>query len=84
MCYYESRCIKNLKKKDLIQVRKSCNVFRFIDDFNLINDARIFESNFEDIYPEESALCRGNSDAAEAIFLEADIKLKNNTLKQAF
>ena len=67
-----------------MQVRKSCNGLRFIDDFNLINDARIFQSNFEDIYPEESALYRGNSDAGEASFLEADIKLKNNTLKYAF
>ena len=67
-----------------MQVRKSCNGLRFIGDFNLINDARIFQSNFEDIYPEESALYRGNSDAGEASFLEADIKLKNNTLKQAF
>ena len=56
--YYESGCIKDLQKKDLIKAWKFFNVFCFIDDLNAINDAEIFTSNFRDIYPEELGLRR--------------------------
>ena len=41
--YYESRWMNELKKKDLIRVRKLYNISRFIDDLNAINDATEFE-----------------------------------------
>ena len=37
--YYESKWMNELKKKDLIRSRKLCNIFRFIDDLNALNDA---------------------------------------------
>ena len=40
--YYESRWMNELKKKDLIRVRKLCNIFRFIDDLNAIDISRIY------------------------------------------
>ena len=44
--YYESTWMNELKKKDLIRAMKLCNVFRFIDDLNAINDAGEFEKTF--------------------------------------
>ena len=55
-------------KKDLVKARKLCNVFRFIDDLNAINDAEILENNFRDMYPEELELHRENGSYAEATF----------------
>ena len=59
-------------------VSNLCNIFCFIDDFNVIHDARIFENNFGDIYPEELQLCRKNGNNVEANFLDLDIKIKSN------
>ena len=55
-----------------------CDVFRFVDDLNTINDAGIFESNFIDIYPKELELHRENGNNAEATFLDLDIKIKKS------
>ena len=55
-------------KKDLVKARKLCNVFRFIDDLNAINDAEILENNFREMYPEELELRRENGIYAEATF----------------
>ena len=51
--FYESKWMNELKKNDLIKVRKLCKLFRFIDDLNSINDAGEFESDYSNIYPEE-------------------------------
>ena len=45
--------MNELKKNDLNKARKLCNIFRFIDDLNLINDDEEFESNYFSKYPEE-------------------------------
>ena len=44
---YES----NFKKNDLIRDRKLCNMFRFIDGRNVINNGGEYDNNFKDIYP---------------------------------
>ena len=75
--YYESRWMNELKKKDLIGARKLCNIFRFIDDLNAINDAGEFEKHFQDIYPGELELGKENSSNLEASFLDLDIKIKD-------
>ena len=64
--------MNELKKNDLIKARKLCNIFRFIDDLNSINDGGEFESNYSNIYPEELQL-----DKHEASFLDLNIKLKD-------
>ena len=75
--YYESRWIKDLQKKDLLNSRKLCSVFRFINDLSEINDTGIFErDNFRDLYPLE--LHRENGNNTEATFLELNILIKNN------
>ena len=62
----------------MINVKKLCDVFRFIDDLNGINEARLFESNFRDICVEELQVNRENSSNAEVTLLDLDIKIKNN------
>ena len=64
-----------LKKNDLIKAKKLCNIFRFIDDLNSINDGGEFESNFSKIYPEELQLSKENTDKQEASVLDLDIKI---------
>ena len=36
--FYETKLMKKLKKNELIKARKLCNIFRFIDYLNSIND----------------------------------------------
>ena len=69
--------MNELKKNDLIKARKLCNIFRFIDDLNSINNGGEFESNFSKIYPEELQLCKENTDKHEASFMELDIKIRD-------
>ena len=47
--FYKSKWMNELKKNDLIKARKLCNIFRFIDDLNSINDGGEFESNYSNI-----------------------------------
>ena len=54
--------MNELKKNDLIKARKLCNVFRFIDDLNSINDGAEFESSYSNIYPKELQLGKENTD----------------------
>ena len=69
--------MNELKKNDLIKARKLCNIFRFIDDLNSINDGGEFESNYSNIYPEELQLGKENTDKHEASFLDLNIKIKD-------
>ena len=66
--YYESKRMNELKIKDLIRARKLCNIFRFIDDLNAINDAGEFENNYQHIYPEELELGKENSNKLMLLF----------------
>ena len=69
--------MNELKKNDLIKARKFCNIFRFIDDLNSINDGGEFESNYSNIYPEELQLGKENTDKHETSFLDLNIKIKD-------
>ena len=75
--FYESKWMKELKKNDLIKARKLCNIFRFIDDLNSINDGGKLEGNYSNIYPEELQLGRENTDKLEASFLDLNSKIKD-------
>ena len=70
--------MNELKKNDLIKARKLCNIFRFIDDLNSINDGREFESKYSNIYPEELQLGKENTDKNEASFVDLNIKIKES------
>ena len=76
--YYERWSIKDLHKKCLIKARTLCNVFCFINNLNVINDAEIFTSNLKDIHPGRLELHRENGNNTKANFLDRDIKIKNN------
>ena len=74
--YYESRWIKELKKKNLIVARKFGNTFRFIDDLMAINDDGEFERNIHDIYPSELELKKEHG-GDQVSFLDLDVSLRN-------
>ena len=69
--------MNKLKKNDLIKARKICNIFRFMDDLNSINDGGELESSYSNIYPEELQLGKENIDKHEGSFLDLDIKIKD-------
>ena len=71
--FYESKWMNELKKSDPIKARKLCNIFRYIDDLNSINDG----GEFSKIHHEELQLNRENTDKDEASFLDLDIKIKD-------
>ena len=78
--FHESKWINQLKMNDLIKARKLCNIFRFIDDLNSVNDSREFESNYSNIYPEELHLGKENPNKHEASFLDVNIKIKDGKI----
>ena len=73
--------MNELKKNDLIKARKLCNIFRFIDDLNSINNAGEFESSYFNIYREELQLGKGNTDKHETIYLDLDSKIKDGKFR---
>ena len=71
--------MNKVKKNDLIKAKKLCNIFRFIDDLNSINDGGEFESNYSNVYPEELQLGKENTDKHEASLLDLNIKIKDGS-----
>ena len=63
--FYEGKWMNELKKNALLKARKLCNIFRFVDDLNSINEGGEFESNYSNIYPEELQLGKENTDKHE-------------------
>ena len=70
--HYENKRLRELKKTDLNVAGKFSNTFRFIDDFNTMNDDGQFEKRIEDIYPHDLELKKehGNESAS---FVDVDI-----------
>ena len=73
--FYERDWILNLKKTDLRMARKLSNVFRFIDDLNILNDCGEFERFIPEIYPKELVLNKENVSSTEASFLDLYIQI---------
>ena len=67
--------MNELKKNDLIRARKLCNIFRFFDDLNSINDSGEVE---------ELQLSKENTDKHGASFLDLDIKIKDGKFHFGF
>ena len=76
--------MNEFNKYDLIKATKLCNVFRFIDDSNSVNDGGEFKSNYSNIYPEELQLSKENTDKHEASFLDLNIKMKDGKFHFGF
>ena len=53
--------MNSLNKNDVIRARKLCNLFKFTDALNLINDGEEFETKIKDIYLEELQLNKESS-----------------------
>ena len=75
--YYESSWLKSIKKNNYVLARKFGQVFRYIDDLVALNDGHSFETFHEDIYPEELALNKENSDSHSTNFLDLHIEIEN-------
>ena len=60
-----------------MKAKKLCNIFRFIDNLNAINDGGEFESSYSNIQPQELQPDKENTDKLEASFLDLDIKIKD-------
>ena len=73
--------MNELKKNDQIKARKLCNIFRFIDYLNSINDGGEFESSFSNISPEELQQGKENTDKHETSFLVLYVKTKDGKFK---
>ena len=65
--FHESRWMNDIKKNDLIKTRKRCNIFRFIDCLNFINDGGEFEISYHNIYHKELELRKVKSVKSLAI-----------------
>ena len=83
LVYYEGKCIRKEKWKDLIQARKFSNMSRFIVDLSVvINAGGEFGKVYHGIYPPKLQLRRENSSENEASFLDLDIKIINKKFSQ--
>ena len=77
--HYESKWIRDLRKKDLQKARKFGHTFRFIDDLLTINDGGIFQDSIKDIYPEELQLnLEGSGDFLS--YLDLELKKVNHRI----
>ena len=54
--------MNEIKKNDVIKTRKICNIFRFINDVNSVNDGWEFESSYCNIYLKELKPSKENTD----------------------
>ena len=69
--------MNELKKNDLIKARKLCNIFRFINNLNAINDGGEFGSNYSNMYPDKLQLGNESNDKRETSFLDLNIKIND-------
>ena len=75
--FYESKWMNEPKKNGLIKAKKLCNIFRFINDLNTINDGGEFEGSYSNIYRGELQLVKENTNKHKANFLDLDMKIKD-------
>jgi len=78
--HYESKYVKEVKKKDIFTARKFRHTFRFIDDLVAINDDGEFEKSFKDIYPPELELKKEHGDSSVS-FLDLSISIKGRSFE---
>ena len=66
--------MNELMKNYLTKAKKLCNIFRFIDHLNLIDNGGEFGSNYCNVSIE---LGKENTDKHESSFMDLDIKIKD-------
>ena len=79
---YEKAAILNLiDKGKMKEASLLANIFRYQDDCIVFNDHMLFESLFEDIYPEELTLVNTNLSPCKVTFLDLMITLHQGKFK---
>ena len=73
--------MNEIKKNDLIKVRKLCNIFGHIDDLNSINDGGELEISYRNFCLEELQKGKENTNLYEAKFVDLDIKIRDEKLQ---
>ena len=75
LCYYESKCIRKIKKVELNRTREFA---RFINDLTALNDGAKFHRSYKEIYPPELELKREITGKAGESFLDLYTNIKGN------
>ena len=58
--YYKDKLIWKTKRKENLSAQNFTTIFRFIDDFSILNDGWEFEKALHKIYPPELELYKEN------------------------
>ena len=75
LCYYESKCIRKIKKVELNRTREFA---RFINDLTALNDGAKFHRSYKEIYPPELELKTEITGKAGESFLDLYTNIKGN------
>ena len=59
------------------QSKETCNIFRFTEHLNFVNNGGEFDTNYCNIFPEELELVQENNDKHESSFLDLDSKIRD-------
>lgn len=79
--FYEFNFMEQNSRIQYSTCKKLNNSFRYIDDIASVNGDNIFETVYEQIYPEELSLKKENVSNTRATFLDLDIKVKNKNFE---
>ena len=82
--FYESRWLKFIKKANYGVARKIGNIFTFTDDFIAITDGSEFENHYNEIYPPELILKKGNTSRRETAFLDLHLCISEGQSQTSF
>ena len=75
LCYYESKCIRKIKKVELNRAREFA---RFIHDLTALNDGAKFHRSYKEIYPPELELKTEIIGKAGESFLDLYTNIEGN------
>ena len=76
--YYEKKWLKSIKSSNIALARKFSNMFRFIDDFLVVNDDVEFSKFIKNIYLPELKLTKENGNSNSTSFLDLQISIDSN------
>ena len=79
--FYESRQLKFIKNTSYGVARKFGNILRFIDYLIAINDRNKFENHYNEIYPPELILKKGNTSHTETTFLDLHLCINEGQIE---
>ena len=77
--FYESEYILQLSRVNLLEAKRFCNCYRYIDDL-FAADFPNFSNHLARIYPQELTLTKSNNDNSKVDYLDLKITSENNRL----